>query len=134
LKRYGNSETRNQYLSMLMEDDPFSQVAAVHLKQDKVATIPKTIAELSPQEWAYIEPEVAPHISHVNGQRGQDFIPVTGKQAAAFRELSNLKLDFPDDDAIVTDVPITRKEGTPNGNQGNYTQGKFDFRGEAPNV
>lgn len=107
LKRYGASDERHDYMSRLIEDNPFSQITAVGQTRDIVSTIPSSVAELSPKHWHMIEHEIAPHASMVKAV-GQDQVSVSAPQAEAFRHLANFSKKTLDSDESMTTV-----EGAP---------------------
>ncbi len=98
LRRYGGSQERRTYISQLVEDDPFSQIAAVEKTGNLVTTIPTTIATLDADRWQQIDPAIAPHASMVKALH-KDQVEVTDRQALGFRSLAEFDLTNDPDQA-----------------------------------
>lgn len=87
LRRYGANAERRDYISSLMEDDPFSQITAVEKQGNLVSTIPPELATLNPSRWRAVHQDISPHSAQLGAQY-QDFATVTDEQAQAFRRLA----------------------------------------------
>lgn len=112
LRHYGANADRTTYISQLIEDDPFSQIAAIENTGNSVTTIPIDIAER--KGWNYIDPAIAPHASMV-GALHKDEVTVTDRQALGFRALAEFDLTNDPDHAYNGVAPRTNERKVQHG-------------------
>jgi hypothetical protein len=109
LMKYGDDVARHDYISQLMEPNPFNQVSAVGATENLVSTIPPEIATLHPKRWLQIHRDIAPHAAQVNALY-EDQAEVTALQAEGFRHLSKYSRKVLDTTTDPSSIGVSTKQ------------------------